>query len=639
MARDASFERQRQGLEENIRRLSEIVLGYDQLCQSKHGQITIMRIDFPLVGHWRISRLVNQATLSDPEKLNQWLVDETLTDIMTRYLLVEDIDTDVLLTLGATFNIEPQFFLDHMNCQVSQSLPRAYLSFHWYRPVARTKALDSALRRRQIDKRYVRVVPELSQNTRTGEPSLNYTVDIVHPRTAVLRPEWDLSTSSGRAIEEVVAIEERVSIYQTTRNGCQIVIMLLDPTPKVMKATWNSDFVPEQPYIPPPNTAIEVVNLYDSLVPRFTPDFTTTSITDLHEPQLKEIYETLFSTLACLRRSFKAANQIPDTNQLSSARLPFLHLFSIVVSDTRGLLHVLDAVQREIVQFTASQDAQLDDILAKRSLIAKLLAQIPPLSRDLIKALRDLLQRSNIREPSQEEVIRELAHDFENSIQDLKDASNAITGTLQFIESHRAILEAESVTRLTELAFLFIPLSFAASLFSMQIDQLATPVPVSNFIVFALLLSTSTYALRLAARSAWVHNQKQRILTPIRTRSSVAHGAPIPNMAVLAWAFACFAPAIILLFVVACFVVPLFVVIWRRSLDVGLKIGLTFLFLLFMVSIVGTVVLVVPGLRSALRDGRQIHWYNAVMAEENGALVERRPLRTRIGMWIAGRRV
>ncbi|KAL4768476.1 hypothetical protein BDW60DRAFT_119557 [Aspergillus nidulans var. acristatus] len=652
MAQGAPFASQRRGLQEDIRRLAEVVPGYHQLCQPTHGEVTITRIDFTSIGHWRVSQLDDRAILSEPEKLSQWLV-ETWTDITTRYLLVEDIDTDVWFTLGATFAIEPQFFLDHMNCQVPQvpaserdqrirwnawGLPRPYLSFHWYRPVARTRAVDSALRRRQIDQRYERVKFGRYLDTTRRELDQECTIDIVHPLSAILRPEWDLSTSSGIAAEGVVAIEERVSIYQTTRSGCQIVIMLLDPTPKALKATWTErQSALKKPYIPPPNAKIEVVNLYDSLVPRFTPDFTTTSITDLHKPQLKEIYETLFSTLTCLRRSSRAASQIPATNQLSGAHLPFLHLFSIVVSDTQGLLHVLDAVQREIVQLTASQNAQLDDILAKRAFITKLLAQIPPHSRDLIKALRDLLKRGNIAEPSQEEVITELAHGFKNTIQNLKEAANAITGTLQFIESHRAILEAESITRLTELAFLFIPLSFAASLFSMQIDQLATPVPVGNFIAFALSLSTSTYALRLVARSAWVHNQKQRILTSIRTRSSVPPGVPIPNRVIFAWAFSRLAPTITLLLAVACFVVPPFVVIWRRPLDVGLKIGLTFLFLTFMVSIVGMAVLAIPSFRNTLRDGMQIHWYNAVMAEEDGAAEERRPLRTRIGRWIAGR--
>lgn len=56
-----------------------------------------------------------------------------------------------------------------------------------------------------------------------------------------------------------------------------------------------------------------------------------------------------------------------------------------------------------------------------------------------------------------------------------------------------------------------------------------------------------------------------------------------------------------------------------------------------VLSLYDSMVLVVPGFRNTLRDGMQIHWYNAVMAEENGPAEERRPLRTRIMRWIAGR--
>lgn len=49
-------------------------------------------------------------------------------------------------------------------------------------------------------------------------------------------------------------------------------------------------------------------------------------------------------------------------------------------------------------------------------------------------------------------------------------ATNALALTMSIHESKRAILEAESISRLTELAFFFIPLSFATSVFGMQIQ-------------------------------------------------------------------------------------------------------------------------------------------------------------------------
>jgi hypothetical protein len=40
---------------------------------------------------------------------------------------------------------------------------------------------------------------------------------------------------------------------------------------------------------------------------------------------------------------------------------------------------------------------------------------------------------------------------------------------MSIIESKNAIAQAESISKLTELAFIFIPLSFTSSLFGMQI--------------------------------------------------------------------------------------------------------------------------------------------------------------------------
>jgi hypothetical protein len=413
--------------------------------------------------------------------------------------------------------------------------------------------------------------------------------------------------------------------------------MLLDAVPRASMATWTEiDRASNDPCIPPANAEFTVKDLYENLVPRFTLNMSSAMIPSLRKDRLKEIYETLSSTMKCLQDNCHPANQITTTDPVACGHLPFIHLFRIVVSDTLGLLQLLDTVQRDIVQSTASQDAQIDDILVKRTFIAKLLAQLPPLCRELIKSLNDLLEQGN-GNPSQHKSIDNLASNFENTIQDLKEASNAITGTLQFIESHRAILEAESITRLTELAFLFIPLSFAASLFSMQIQPLTSPVPVEHFIAFALSLSISTYALRLLTRSAWVHAQKQKTLTAIRTHSSVPRGAPIPNTAILAWMFARLAPILVLLLIVACILVPPLAVLWMRELDSGLRIAVTFLFLVFVVSICGGVLLAVPDLRRLFQNGLGADWYRDAAADEGttpGGNIE--PLRRRLRRWIVG---
>ena len=66
-----------------------------------------------------------------------------------------------------------------------------------------------------------------------------------------------------------------------------------------------------------------------------------------------------------------------------------------------------------------------------------------------------------------------------NSIEAAKNqvhrTSSVLQSTMSLIESKRGISQAESVAKLTELAFFFIPLAFSASFFSMPVDVCLLP--------------------------------------------------------------------------------------------------------------------------------------------------------------------
>jgi Mg2+ and Co2+ transporter CorA len=79
------------------------------------------------------------------------------------------------------------------------------------------------------------------------------------------------------------------------------------------------------------------------------------------------------------------------------------------------------------------------------------------------------------------------------------------------VDSRRSITEAECVSKLTELAFVFIPLSFVASLFSMQVHELDGGVPLYQFAPVAISVVVVAYIVRLASEA--------RISLRIRTMS------------------------------------------------------------------------------------------------------------------------
>lgn len=219
----------------------------------------------------------------------------------------------------------------------------------------------------------------------------------------------------------------------------------------------------------------------------------------------------------------------------------------------------------------------------------------------------------------------------------LKEISRALTGTLQFIESHRAILEAESITRLTELAFFFIPLSFAATVFSMQVKGLACPVPIWSFIAFALSLSAFTYVLRLLVRSSRVHRRKAVLSAAVREYSSTPAGASIPNAAFLKWLLFRLGPAIGFAFALLSLIAPPLAVLWTRRPSSGLKIALTFVSLIAIVLIPMALTLKTTKFRMILRDGIDQNWIRSRFSKQKPGKKPAKSLKMRIVEWIAGR--
>ncbi|KAF3918099.1 hypothetical protein ABW21_db0207802 [Orbilia brochopaga] len=89
----------------------------------------------------------------------------------------------------------------------------------------------------------------------------------------------------------------------------------------------------------------------------------------------------------------------------------------------------------------------------------------------------------------------------------------ALMSSMSILESQKAIAEASSVGKLTELAFVFIPVSFAATFFSMQIDTLKPTV--AKFFLLAVLLLLASYSARVFIRSrlqTWIKDSlKEKI--------------------------------------------------------------------------------------------------------------------------------
>jgi len=78
-----------------------------------------------------------------------------------------------------------------------------------------------------------------------------------------------------------------------------------------------------------------------------------------------------------------------------------------------------------------------------------------------------------------------------------------------------------SITKLTEMAFFFIPLTFAATVFSMQVKELNASIPpISTFIILAASITIGVYAQRLAMHNAWIWKRMRFITEELVPRTS-----------------------------------------------------------------------------------------------------------------------
>nr|POE69213.1 hypothetical protein CFP56_75651 [Quercus suber] len=84
---------------------------------------------------------------------------------------------------------------------------------------------------------------------------------------------------------------------------------------------------------------------------------------------------------------------------------------------------------------------------------------------------------------------------------------SVVQGSVLLAENRQAIAQGKRVTKLTFIAFLYIPLSFTTSFFGMNVEQLGTEgVPIWAWAIMTvpvLFLTVVTYFLDVQTATAW----------------------------------------------------------------------------------------------------------------------------------------
>ncbi|KAL5425523.1 hypothetical protein PMIN05_011928 [Paraphaeosphaeria minitans] len=177
---------------------------------------------------------------------------------------------------------------------------------------------------------------------------------------------------------------------------------------------------------------------------------------------------------------------------------PFRALLLAIHDDSDSLVNIIRVSLQRIREDTLDEDLIQRRVAFWRELLHRLSSNLD----ELDKSLRSFVHFMNGRETSAFHTVlpsEKIAEDTHLALRSCMDpidkSSHSLLAELQIIHTRKSIAEAESVSKLTELTFVFIPLSLVASLFSMQINELKGGFPLYRVALVAIGFVVVAYAL------------------------------------------------------------------------------------------------------------------------------------------------
>lgn len=224
-----------------------------------------------------------------------------------------------------------------------------------------------------------------------------------------------------------------------------------------------------------------------------------------------------------------------------SANHLFVAILEIVSRDTSTTLSLLTAALSEISLGSMDDSQEQERLASWQSLIRSYQADLP-LMKDSMHEFVGWCFSDNVP-PYVRNKVDDLARQIDDLITRVEKAHKALRAELSILESKRGIAEAEGVAKLTELAFIFIPLTFSASLFSMQVRELQESMPtLTGFVGVCFLFLCLSYGVRLAVRSRVIIDRKRELFRRIRVDYAL-DSKDVPAHVFIGWAFKQFSPA------------------------------------------------------------------------------------------------
>lgn len=271
------------------------------------------------------------------------------------------------------------------------------------------------------------------------------------------------------------------------------------------------------------------------------------------------------------------------------------YLFAMIHTDTVNTLRHMELALQEIGQHILDDTLIQQRLMHWRLLLERFGIELQQLE-DSLRRFAEFINASDVSQNSTSEDSDERTSEvdklLENTVAQINSlrqrttrSHKSLMANMSIVESKRGIAEAESVTKLTELAFFFIPLTFSASIFSMQVKELnASQTSIVAFVILAFIVTTASYALRLLIRSEKFVAIRINFLSEVRHDAGLASGSSIPTKTFLAWLWHRLGLLTIIVAILVVLLVTPIAILWTRDMNHGFKILLTVLLLAFILA-------------------------------------------------------
>lgn len=211
---------------------------------------------------------------------------------------------------------------------------------------------------------------------------------------------------------------------------------------------------------------------------------------------------------------------------------PNTALLWIIHRDTTGFLTMASDALLEIGLSSTNDYLMQQQLSHWRDLITKFQVELPELRAAIENLARFNFELTTTATPL---FITETIEQINILIEQNEKSYSALRADMALLESKKSIAQATSVGKLTELGFIFVPISCAASLFSMNVEPLSNPVPLASFIWGAVISLALAYLVRLLIRSSTLASLTKNHTRAIRDYYGLSMHSSIPTSTVIAY--------------------------------------------------------------------------------------------------------